>query len=80
MFDSTTGTSNGIDDKHENHIKSYDTGLLLRLHRIQRALMKQETANGRIKNELKTLGILDPSEFCKKSDVEDRRSPQLTLR
>ena len=64
----------------ESCIKSYDTGLLLRLHRIQRALIKQESANSRIKQELKHLGILDSSELKKNGGLDDRRSPQLTLR
>ena len=64
----------------ESCVKSYDTALLLRLHRIQRALIKQESANSRIKSELKQLGIIDPSDFPKNSATDDRRSPQLTLR
>ena len=64
----------------ESCIKSYDTALLLRLHRIQRALIKQEAANSRIKSELADLGILDPSEFDKNNTSNERRSPQLTLR
>ena len=64
----------------ESCIKSYDTGLLLRLHRIQRALIKQESANSRIKQELTHLGILDSSELNKNGVIDDRRSPQLTLR
>ena len=69
------------DKKHkETCIKSYDTALLLRLHRIQRALIKQELANNRIKQELKQLGILDSSELKNGGSPDDRRSPQLTLR
>ena len=64
----------------ESCIKSYDTALLIRLHRKQRALIKQETANSQIKSELNHLGILDPSEFNKNNTPDDRRSPQLTLR
>ena len=61
-------------------MKSYDTGLLLRLHRIQRALIKQESANDRIKMELKQLGILDSSELNKNIRHDERGLAQLTLR
>ena len=64
----------------ENWVQSYNTTLLLTLRRSQRALIKQETSNSRIKSELKHLGILDSSDLNKENSSNDRRSPQLTLR
>ena len=38
-------------------VKSYDTKLLLRLHRIQRALKNQESNNGKLTKDLQNLGV-----------------------
>ena len=38
-------------------VKSYDTKLLLRLHRIQRALKNQESNNGKLTKDLQKLGV-----------------------
>ena len=38
-------------------VKSYDTKLFLRLHRIQRALKNQESNNGKLTKDLQNLGV-----------------------
>ena len=42
--------------------KSYDTGLVLRLHRMQRALHQIETSNSRLKSELRNRGVIEEEE------------------
>ena len=53
----------------KNAVKSYDTGLVLRLHRMQRALHQIASANARLKNELSQKGVMEESKI--KEHVEN---------
>jgi len=57
--------------------KSYDTGLVLRLHRMQRALHQIDTSNSRLKAELRNRGVIDEEEVGRRVAADDPAPPRV---
>jgi len=60
--------------------KSYDTGLVLRLHRMQRALHQIESRNERLKSQLAAKGVLEEAEIKARMKEPQPQPQQQSLR